>query len=246
MGMMLCYNQVSKMPLRLLSRPRGLAKTLNSKESFNMSDSITPTQNPEKSGRRKRPEMYLIWLGIKSRCNNANHPKYKDYGLRGIKICERWNESYKAFVSDIGERPSAKHSIDRINNDGNYEPGNCRWALPVQQSNNTRTNRFIEYDGKVQTVSQWARELGIWKTTLKARLDAGTSIQEALTPQKRAMDSVKAAANNRKSNRVIEHDGRSQTLSQWSAEVGINKDTIKERLNRGWTTEQALSQKAVS
>lgn len=145
-----------------------------------MSDSITPQQKYEKSGRRKRPEAYQIWIGMKHRCYNPSSPKYKDYGARGIRVCDRWRNSYQAFITDMGNRPTPQHSIDRINNDGDYEPQNCRWALPVDQSNNTRTNRIIEYDGKAQTITQWAKELGIWKTTLKARLDAGMLPEQAL------------------------------------------------------------------
>jgi hypothetical protein len=84
----------------------------------------------------KTPE-YRAWNSMRQRCNNPNNPKWKDYGGRGIKVCSRWDD-FGLFIQDMGCRPSARHSIDRIDNDGNYEPSNCRWATRSQQSKNQR------------------------------------------------------------------------------------------------------------
>ena len=91
-------------------------------------------------GRRyvKRPPEYTTWLGLKDRCNNPNNPRYKHYGGRGITVCERWQKSFTDFLEDMGYKPSPRLSIDRINNDGNYEPSNCRWATSAQQHANQR------------------------------------------------------------------------------------------------------------
>jgi hypothetical protein len=87
--------------------------------------------------RGQAPE-YAVWTGIKMRCFNPNATGYKYYGGRGITMCERWRRSYSAFRADVGPRPSRAHSIDRIDNDGNYEPGNVRWATYRQQARNKR------------------------------------------------------------------------------------------------------------
>ena len=113
------------------------------------------------------------------RCYNPRNKRYTDYGGRGIKVCDRWRRSFAAFISDMGFRPTSKHSLDRYpNNDGNYELANCRWATPQEQNDNQR--RTILVNGK--PLSYWARETGLSKHTLDMRLRAGWSVERALNP----------------------------------------------------------------
>ncbi|HEY9737554.1 MAG TPA: hypothetical protein V6D06_14770 [Trichocoleus sp.] len=127
---------------------------------------------------------------MKSRCHNPNNAAYDRYGGRGIVVCDRWRESFENFYADMGPRPSEQHSIDRINNDGNYEPGNCRWATDKQQSRNTRRNRLLTYNGETLFLDEWAERLSISKHTLQTRLWRGWSVEEAFeTPIRGHSDS---------------------------------------------------------
>lgn len=112
---------------------------------------------------------YRIWAGMKRRCSKPLAAHYDRYGGRGIKVCQRWSDSFEAFLADMGPRPAGM-SIDRYpNRDGNYEPGNCRWADAFTQANNRTDNRYATLDGRTQTVGQWARELGIRTRSVKRR-----------------------------------------------------------------------------
>jgi len=125
---------------------------------------------------------YLVWSDMKSRCYNENHHAYKNYGLRGIKVCDRWRNSFSNFLEDIGKRPSNQHSLDRFpDNDGNYEPENCRWATTEQQLRNQRTNHLLEYDGKCMTIAEWAEMLSMPRSAIEMRLKRGWSIELSLT-----------------------------------------------------------------
>lgn len=124
---------------------------------------------------------YQSWKCMKSRCYDKNHKDYPSWGGRGITVCDSWRESFIDFYKDMGERPRG-HTIDRINNEGNYEPKNCRWALAKMQSNNTRKNYYIEYMGRTQTAKQWAEELGnVEYKTILYRLRTGWDTHAALT-----------------------------------------------------------------
>jgi len=119
---------------------------------------------------------YRIWQAIRNRCNRI----HQDYSCRGITYDKRW-DLFENFLADMGLAPDDL-SIDRIDVNGNYEKSNCRWATREQQSNNTRANIFIEWDGRRQTRSQWEKEFGMRPTTLRSRLRAGWSMKRAMTP----------------------------------------------------------------
>lgn len=126
----------------------------------------------EHHGKAHSPE-YAVWSHMIQRCTNPARSGYHLYGGRGIKVCQRWRDSFVAFLEDVGPRPSLNHTLDRIDNDGNYEPGNCRWVTADVQSSNTRRNRRITYNGETLTVKQWAKKLGMPPETLYARLNRG-------------------------------------------------------------------------
>lgn len=118
---------------------------------------------------------------MKDRCYNANHVHYDRYGGRGISICERWRESFEAFYEDMGARPSGTHEIDRIDNDGNYEPENCRWATASENGRNKRNNRLLTIDGKTMCVSDWADQSGaVERFHIFSRLQMGWSAKDAV------------------------------------------------------------------
>lgn len=99
---------------------------------------------------------YKIWEAMKRRCLNVNDSSYERYGGRGIKVCDRWLHSFENFYSDLGPRPSSQFCIERKDNNGNYEPGNCCWATRKQEARNTRRSRWIEIDGVSRTLPEWA------------------------------------------------------------------------------------------
>lgn len=122
-----------------------------------------------------------IHRAMKRRCLNPNCYEYKDYGGRGITICDEWMEFKPFYEWAMKNGYSDNLTIDRIDNNGNYEPNNCRWADWYMQANNTRTNRFLTYNGKTQTVAEWARELNISPKTLENRVTQGWGDEKALT-----------------------------------------------------------------
>lgn len=122
---------------------------------------------------------------MRQRCMNPNAQAWPRYGGRGIKVCERW-DAFEAFLADMGERPSPNHSLDRIDNDGDYCPENCRWTDRKTQQNNTRGNRYIELDGERLTLSQWEERMGLTRDVIRQRLLLGWSEERAVrTPVRR-------------------------------------------------------------
>lgn len=123
----------------------------------------------------RRTKLYQVWLNMRNKCTNPNHDRYKWYGARGIKVCERWND-FPTFRDDLGEPPNdgQKYTLDRIDTNGDYEPGNVRWATWTQQANNKRNNRLVTLlDGRTMSVAQAAKATGIKRVTINARLKLG-------------------------------------------------------------------------
>lgn len=180
-------------------------------------------------GLTKHP-LYIVWCGMKARCSNPQTDRFKDYGGRGISVCERWNDSFPAFLSDMGDRPTPEHTLERRNTNGNYEPANCEWATRAQQANNKRNNRSLTINGETKTLAQWASEAGVTESGIRARLRRGVTGAALLEKNTRAAPLV--------------FRGQHKTLEGWAEEVGIKKQTLSGRLYvYGWSLERALTER---
>lgn len=136
----------------------------------------------KKNGYLKPSAEYYTWFGMKNRCLNSNTKSYKNYGARGIKICARWIDSFDNFLTDMGKKPSPKHSLERIDNNGNYEPSNCRWATIEDQNNNKANTKFITHNGITLSIGEWSKITGIKYMTLYMRIfRENWSVERALT-----------------------------------------------------------------
>lgn len=124
---------------------------------------------------------YRCWKRIVSRCHNPDDPRYPWYGQRGIRVCERWQASFEDFLADMGPAPTPKHTIEREENYLGYHPGNCRWATMKEQGQNRRSNVFLTFQGRRQTMAQWADELGVDRRVLWKRLRRPNAAGEVKT-----------------------------------------------------------------
>ena len=131
-----------------------------------------------KNGTRTR--LYVIWCHMIERCENVNSTRYADYGGRGIRVCDEWKDFavFRDWAVENGY--SSELSIDRLNNDGDYEPSNCKWSTRKEQGNNKRNNRLLTYKGRTQTMTQWADEIGMNPDTFKYRIYLGWSVERAI------------------------------------------------------------------
>lgn len=189
----------------------------------NPTEIATPTQIAK---------LYDTWAGIVYRCTNPKSKSYSDYGGRGIKICDRWLESFDNFFYDMGPKPSPDHSIDRKDVNGDYCPENCRWATFAVQARNKRSNIYLTHNGKTQHLLDWAEETGIPWNTIRARIQRdGMTDSEALTTPVR------------ESNKLYSFDGKKKTLRQWSVDLDIPLKVLKTRVQeRGWPIDRALTE----
>lgn len=128
---------------------------------------------------RSNDPIFAVWSSMVKRCRNPNDRAFKDYGGRGIKVCDRWLTSFENFLADMGE-PTPGMQLDRIDNEGNYEPRNCRWVTSKQNCRNRRSNVFIEYQGQRKSIAEWAELAGLERKTLEYRLRAGWPAERAL------------------------------------------------------------------
>jgi len=158
-------------------------RTYNLKAGITKSCSCLRNEpSPNRTHGMSRTKEGYIWSSMKSRCNNKNSRMYHAYGGRGIQVCERWQASFEAFYADVGPRPSPKHSLDRIDNDGPYCPENCRWVTQKEQNNNRQYHVYITCYGKTLNEGQWAERLGLPRTTIQRRRGLGYCGECILAP----------------------------------------------------------------
>lgn len=185
--------------------------------------------------RKRDYPLYATWNNIRQRTGHKSHPSYVNYGGRGIKLHPEWYQDFFTFNSyvetTLGPRPHGM-SLDRLDNTGDYVPGNIRWATKVDQSVNRRSTIFLEFRGETMCLTHWASRVGVGVSTLFNRYRLGWSTEEIL------MTPMNAMARPR---RVITFAGRSQGLCVWAKELGISHKTLSGRLDRGWSLDKALA-----
>lgn len=173
---------------------------------------------------------YSRWVNMLSRCNNPQDAGYPGYGGRGIKVCDRWHD-LELFDADMGDPPTPEHSIERIDVNGDYEPGNCRWATAQEQARNRRSNVLYDHDGKSHFLMDLAEEKGVSYRTLYARIHCqGMTVEEALAKPTENMGHA-----------MIEVNGVMVSKSQAIKDAGISRYAFYNRLKRGMSVEEALT-----
>ena len=176
---------------------------------------------------KSKSRTYHIWNGIKNRCYNPSVKAYPDYGGRGITMCDRWKDSFQNFLDDMGESPEGL-SIDRINNDGCYEPSNCRWTTMLVQVRNSRKAHKVTAFGKTLCLSEWEEQTGVDQGLISRRIKKGWTPENAISiPMEKP--------------RTISFEGLELTVSEWSSRTGISCNAINKRLKTGWSIKDALN-----
>jgi hypothetical protein len=168
-------------------------------------------------------KLIKVWRSMQHRCYNTSQKSYKDYGAKGVVVCERWlgSNGFENFVTDMGEKPEG-YTIDRINVNGNYEPSNCRWASREEQANNKRTTRYLTLGDKTQTLAQWARELGCTPSAILLRLKK-MSVEKALTTPVPERANAKLTMDQA---RYARSQYPMRTLQDIATELSVSKKTI--------------------
>lgn len=175
--------------------------------------------------------LYNVWKGMRQRCNNPNNERYNDYGGRGIKICDEWNDfsNFSKWANEHGYHEGL--SIDRIDNDKGYSPQNCRWATILAQNNNTRNCRKFTYHGETHTITGWALKLHMERCVLESRLYRGWSLSDALFTPVRTDQ-----------NKYVTYKDKVMSLHEWAKYLGMNYSTFKSKINKGISMEDIIKE----
>jgi hypothetical protein len=167
------------------------------------------------------------------RCTDPENPSWHNYGGRGITVCQRWKRSFANFIEDMGARPHPSLTIERINNDGNYEPSNCKWATRKEQCRNRRGNTLLTHNGHTRCLAEWSEHTGISVDLLIFRLRKGWSVKETLETDPKDYNKNRPA-------RTYTHKGTTKSVVQWAREQGLSIQRVLKRLELGWSMEKAL------
>lgn len=173
---------------------------------------------------------HKIWIQMRDRCRRPSHHAWKDYGGRGITVCDRWG-SFENFLADMGPRPSTKHSLDRINCNLGYSPENCRWTTMKTQNRNKQGNALLTHNGKTQCLSAWAEETGLSIQVIRARIqNHGWTVEQALTTPAGHTCNWRRAAH--KDAAKFEYNGQCKTLREWAASLAVPESLLRSRIAR--------------
>lgn len=177
-------------------------------------------------------KVYAAWKGIKRRCLTPSEPSYKNYGGRGISIHPDWSKDFMSFYREIGDPPSESHTVDRIDNEKGYVPGNVRWATMEEQQRNKRSNVFYEYNGESLMLGQLAEKYGISFSTLAHRLiTKGWSVNDA----------IETPVRSKGEKRTVHWQGKQWAIADLAREYGSDYRILLSRILSGWPVEDALA-----
>lgn len=179
-------------------------------------------------GKKKLPE-YRAWTGMIQRCENPKNDAFKSYGGRGIKVCKRWRLSFESFLEDAGYRPSDKHTIERIDVNKGYSKSNVCWATRLEQQRNRRNSLYVDYKGERVLLKKLSEKLGIKYDTLRGRMRWG---------MKKPLDKPADYARH-----YYTFQGKTLSNVQWAKKIGIDPETLRDRLKAGWSLKLALTTK---
>ena len=192
----------------------------------------------ERHGFRGTTE-YSIWLNMKQRCLNPKNKAFAHYGGRGISVCESWKNSFSSFLDYVGPRPPGL-TIDRIDNNGNYEPGNVQWATAKTQTENRRSTRLLTYKGMTLPMLVMARHLGVNQWGFRSRIDKGDSVEEALASMAH-VSKIRASGGINTKTRLLTCDGVTLPMMTMACHFGINKWAFRNAISKGVAVEEAVA-----
>lgn len=207
---------------------RGIDLRRGSAKSCGCSTAAVISESRKTHGATRTPE-YKAWRSMIDRCERKTHRSYCRYGAKGVAVCPQWRHDFPAFFREVGQKPSAEYTLERVSNSRGYEPGNVRWATRIEQARNRSSNRYIEFRGARRTIAEWSEVTGIPQDTIRRRLESGQSPEATLTRPHKTRG------------HMLRHDGRSQTVSQWARELGMQVTTLFGRLALGWDTQRIVS-----